>query len=61
MSASKAIKAIGLPSLRYVADHIKANPNQLHEWYKHKPERFNAVIHGVKVLDELNGVGNNDR
>lgn len=53
MSASKAIKAIGLPSLRYVADRIKSNPNQLHYWYKNKPERFNAIIHGVKVLDAI--------
>ena len=57
MSASKAIKSIGLPSLRYVAQHIKRPPNLLHEWYKDQPELFNAVIHGVKALDELNGLG----
>lgn len=55
MSASKAIKSIGLPSLSYVALHINRHPNILHEWYKHKPELFQAVIHGVKALDKLKG------
>ena len=53
MSASKEIKSIGLPSLKYVADKIKVNPNRLHEWYKTRPEKFKAIIHGVKVLREL--------
>jgi hypothetical protein len=52
MSASQAIKAIGLPSLQYVADNSDTKRNTLHKWYKDKPRRFNALIHGVKYIKE---------
>ena len=56
MSASKAIKEIGLPSLRFVSVKINRPPNLLQQWYKNYPELFNSVIHGVKALDELKQV-----
>ena len=54
MSASKEVKAIGLPSLQYVADKSDTKRNTLHKWYKDKPKRFNALIHGVKYIKEAN-------
>ena len=57
MSPSKAVKAINLPSLQYVADKAQLHRTVLEGWYTTKPERFKAIIHGVKALDELNGVG----
>lgn len=48
MSASKAIKEQGLPSLKYVAEHINKPSNLLHSWYKTNPELFWCVVYGVK-------------
>jgi len=52
MSASKEIKAIGLPSLKYVADKINRHPNRLYAWYVDRPEQFKAIIYGVKAIRE---------
>lgn len=57
MSASQAIKDLELPSLQYVATHIKRRPELLQDWYKNYPELFSAVIHGVKALDKLKQTG----
>ena len=52
MSASKAIKSINLPSVRYVAEHSDTKESVLYDWYNKKPIRFKALIHGVKALKE---------
>lgn len=53
MTPSRAVKAINLPSLQYVADKTQTHRTVLEGWFYTKPDRFNAIIHGVKVLTEL--------
>lgn len=47
MSASKAAKAIGLPSLKYVCDHANVKRSTIYNWYKRNRPLFDAVINGV--------------
>lgn len=52
MSASKAVKSIGLPSIRYVSQATDTKESVLYSWYNNKPKRFKALIHGVKVIED---------
>ena len=55
MSASKEIKQIGLPSLKYVSDKVNIRRQLLHDWYNNKYPLFNAVIQGVKSIKDKEG------
>lgn len=62
MSASKAAKSIGLPSLKYVCDHANVKRSTIYNWYKHNRKLFDAVINGVprplkSRIIEIRGVG----
>ena len=52
MSASKEIKAIGLKSLQYVADHSDTPRNTLHLWYSSHYPRFISIVYGVKAMKD---------
>ena len=52
MSASKEVKAIGLPSVRYVSQATDTKESVLYDWYNNKPKRFKALIHGVKAIED---------
>ncbi len=61
MSASKTIKAIGLPSLQYVADKSDTPRNTLHAWYITKPLRFNAIVQGIKTIKDSETINDKAR
>lgn len=50
MSASKYIKAQGLPSLKYVADTANIDRQKLTRWYGANFALFSIVVFGVKEI-----------
>lgn len=51
MTASKYIKAQGLPTLAYVAEAVNKPPQTLNNWYKHNIDMFKIVVEGVVFTD----------
>lgn len=45
---AKYVKAHGLPSLQYVADKSQTPRDTLARWFTDRPERFKAIMIGVK-------------
>ena len=50
MSAANEVKAIGLKSLQYVADHSGTNRGTLNHWYHTNYIRFISIAYGVKSI-----------
>lgn len=52
MSAAKEVKALGLKSLQYVADHSGTKRGTLNHWYHTNHKRFITIAHGIKALKD---------
>ena len=52
MTASKYIKARGLPSLAYVSGMVNKPPETLNNWYRDNFALFEVVVAGVEVMQE---------
>jgi len=48
MSASKVVKAAGLPSLEWLSGKIGKPTQTLRNWHRKYPALFEAVVNGVK-------------
>lgn len=54
MSAAKAAKAAGLPSLRHVYVTANIDRSTFNRWYHHNRVLFDVVVRGVKAISEEN-------
>lgn len=52
MSASKTVKAIGLPNLKYVTDKANVKRSTFNGWYHSNRQLFDVVVAGVKAVEE---------
>ena len=54
MSASKAAKSEGMPTLKYVYTAANVDKSTFNRWYHKNRTLFDVVVRGVKATDDKN-------